>query len=285
MVALSHEEARGAIYLAMGAALPFILRTIGDWIINKMPKQCCDAKDLDDFKQKLTATSGETDITIYRVINGDRDWNDAVTDLKMNACGAVTIATARLLFWHWLQPILYAFVLYAYWDLIDEVQRILGLIVGGREALYWILTVIAVFRNPVYLLVDLSSTWKKDEYSLVAVNSGNYDTERGKRFIRIFNCGLYVIAPEKYVMMAITKSSGSGWAHCCVICFLPLMDLAGAVALIWAFIVDKAYGPLIIGYTITTIGGIFVIGNFVVSRCIANKTCGCCCKDNDNALE
>merc|ERR1712079_834192 len=150
-------------------------------------------------------------------------------DLKLNSCVSSSVAAVRYIFWHLLQPVLYAFVLYAYWDLLDPGQQILGLCVAMREFVYVLECTIGLCVNPVYLLVDLKSSWNENA-AYVAV---------------------YVISPEKYVFMSILAAPGSLVKHCFyVILFLIsiAMDFAGAVAFVWAIIVDNMYAPLMIGY-------------------------------------
>ena len=116
--------------------------------------------------------------------------------------------------------------------------------------MYWIMTIIAVFVNPVYLLADLRSTWK----------------EEGDLMVRMLSVSSYVIAPEKYVGLAIIKDGG-GTFWCFVWICLPLLDIAAVAACFSSFVVDNVYAPLITGYIITTLEGIFVIVMILYGYC------------------
>ena len=151
---------------------------------------------------------------------------------------------------------LYAVVLYAYWDLLDDGQRILGLVVGGRETLYWLMTIVSLYRNPCYLLVDLRASWNQ---------------KQNVQFERWIEVGMYVLAPEKYVGWAIVREERLNTNLCIgmiyTVVFLPMLDMAGVVALIWAVVSRNIYPPLMIGYAVTTIGGLSVIIGVVLFCC------------------
>lgn len=244
---LNHQQARDGLFLTIGVVSPFVLRTLGDWTISWILDKCCKLTKKELAKHLIGR--GDSRVTIVNVFDGTLSWHEARTELGLNQCAASLIALIRLLFWHWMQPFLYFYVLFAYWDLLVHIQRILGLIVGGREALYWLMTVFALCRNPVYLLVDLRSTW---------LNRRNV----------IFELVSYVIAPDKYVTLAMIKKGGRDYlSFCLVVIFLPLLDLAGVAAFILAFLTDNVYVPLMIGYAVTMIGGIVVVPWVIVVYC------------------
>ena len=247
---MSHEQARTALLLTIGAVTPFVLRYAGDWIVSLLIEKCCKMKKKELAIQLIG--KGESQATMNQAMQQRMTWEDARKDLGINFCTAFTVSMVRLLFWHWMQPFLYFWVVYAYWDLLDKGQQVLALIVAGREVIYFVLTLIGLCVNRVYLLVDLRASWKEEK----------------------LNLGLYVLAPEKYVYSTVVKSEGS-----VIICwqlgmyFLTAIDLAGVVAFIWAFAVDNVYAPIMVGYGVTTIGGIFVICAGCVA-CIAGKFSG-----------
>eukprot|EP01083_Nonionella_stella_P031985 87543_1 len=235
---VSHQTARDALFLTIGAVSPFILRSVADWTISFVLERCCS------MTKKELAThiigKGNSSVSIVNIWAGSINWTKAKERLGVNTCAAVTISIIRLLFWHWMQPILYVYVLYAYWDLLVETQQVLGLIVGVREVIYFLLTIIAACANPVFLIVDLRAS----SLSLV---------------------GCYVIAPEKYVFMALFNNLPDKYVfitkHGVVfgICVLVLMDFAGAISFVHALAIKNAYVPLMIGYGVTAIGGFFVV--------------------------
>eukprot|EP01084_Bolivina_argentea_P146692 256788_1 len=232
----SHAEARDVLFLVIGAVSPFILRSGGDFILSFIIRRCCKMTKKELGKAMIG--TGSSRVTIDRVFSNYFTWKEAYLDQGLNYCAALTVSSARLLFWHWVQPFLYGFVLYAYWNLLDHIQQILGLIVAGRECIYFILSLIAICINPSYLLLDLRATWFKDD----------------KRFI-----ALYVMAPEKYIAVAIARQHCHYVGTALLILFLSLLDIFGIVACVWAILVHNMYAPLMIGYSITTLGAIFFL--------------------------
>ena len=255
---LSHQQARNSIVLTIGVISPFILRTIGDWTVSFVLEKCCKLDKM-ELSGHLIGM-GDSEVTIEKVWDGKITWKEARENLGLrNNRAAILIASIRLLFWHWLQPFLYFYVLFAYWDLLVHIQRVFGLIVCGREGLYWIMTIIAAITNPVYLLVDLRSTWK----------------HAGQWWEKMFFIGSYVIAPEKYVATALLRGTGGNAAFFCFVAiFLPLLDLGGVAACVTAVLVDQVYAPLMVGYVITTVGGVFIV--FTVLYRLCYDYCCCC---------
>ena len=78
-------------------------------------------------------------------------------------CGALLEAAAKLLGWHWLQPSLYWALLAMHWGDIDAAQRVFGVGVAVREALYFLSTCVCLWTNPAFLLVDIGATVRSDE--------------------------------------------------------------------------------------------------------------------------
>ena len=242
----SHEGARVALFLTIGAVSPFILRSVGDWVIGYIIKICCDMTKTELTLQMIG--KGESNMTVMEIWHAKPSWSEAREDLSINFCAALTVSMLRLIFWHWMQPMLYAWVLYAYWDLLDDGQQILASIVAGREALYFLFTLIGLIKNRSYLLVDLRATWKDED-----VNGS-------------WSVILYVIAPEKNLFMVILCDHPAPVVRDTGMICLCVLDMAGIVAFIWAIGVDNVYVPLMIGYGVTTIGGIFVFPLWCYSR-------------------
>jgi hypothetical protein len=80
--------------------------------------------------------------------------------------------------------------------------------VAAREALYPLLTLVALRVKPIFLLANLSSS-----------------KNRVKSFL------LYVAMPEKYVLFCANGGEGSlGWLLWPLLIFLPAADLCGTAA-------------------------------------------------------
>ena len=183
-----------------------------------------DGNDVND-SDVLTAS------TIYR---GTIKWEQARRKLLHTKCQAYTISIFRILFVHWFQPIFYWFIFTAYKDNLDETQIILGYIVGIREIVYIILTIVCLKLNPTYLLVDVIGTLNASKVDFVT----------------------YVFAPEKFIYFCLDLKK----IWCCgsdlFLFLLILFDLVGIAALIVAINNQITPPLLMIGYFVTTIGGV-----------------------------
>ena len=81
---------------------------------------------------------------------------------------AITVALLRLVFWHWLQPVMYLWILYSYSKDITRLQLYFGLGVAVREVIYPILTFIALYRNPSFLIVNVCNNKTITDYLFMA---------------------------------------------------------------------------------------------------------------------
>ena len=156
------------------------------------------------------------------------------------------VGALRLVFWHWLQPGMYALSLYAYWDEIDATQRVLGLVVGAREALYPLLTLWALWGKPIFLLANLSSP-----------------KNRVKSFL------LYVAMPEKYVVLC-AEGGLPEWLYVPLFDFLPAADLCGTAALIVGGVKGTLPAALAVGYSVATLGWVAFVALLVVGVNVCN---------------
>eukprot|EP01047_Picozoa_sp_COSAG01_P087532 COSAG01_NODE_20183_length_966_cov_3.078431_1_plen_156_part_00 len=111
-----------------------------------------------------------------------------------STCGALCLAAARLLLWHWLQPVVYFMVLGCHWAELDAVQRGFGAAVAVREVLYVAATLLGLCANPAFLLVDVGASVR---------DTGRSGAQGGWPFL-----ALYALAPEKYVLMAALGGGG-----------------------------------------------------------------------------
>ena len=126
-------------------------------------------------------------------------------------------------------------------------QRWLGGFVLLREALY-LLTVVACARvNPAFLLVDVAASVR---------DKGGDKLEGGYTFL-----AMYVVAPEKYVGLALLGGGGLDnkglWLP--VVLYLgPLLDLCGLGALGAGLGAGGLPPALAVGYTVTALGALFM---------------------------
>ena len=131
----SRDELRGNFdNLAIGVAVPFVGRAIGNFIFKKMLnagfKECC-GKTTDELKEVLNPMAGDGDsgVTWGKIVGSidknlgleldknidvedDISWTKAADARGLNKCAAYLISTIVLIFWHWLQPFLYWLCLY-----------------------------------------------------------------------------------------------------------------------------------------------------------------------------
>lgn len=247
-----HETARDSVYLAVGALAPFVLRSVGDWTIGFITRKCCKMSPKELTKHLVGKGDSNHNVLLDNVIDNKLTWTQAKEGLEINQCAALFISIVRLIFWHCMQPLLYCYVLYAFWDLLDNVQQILGLIVAVREAIFFFMILLCTFRNPAFLLVDIRASCTQ-QAPLVAV---------------------YVIAPEKFIYLCL-NCCRADLLNAVGILVLSILDIAGMVAFVWAIAVHKMYAPMMIGYAITTLGGFLIIMVMCVGCCMVG--CSCCC--------
>merc|ERR1712048_1365410 len=101
--------------------------------------------------------------------------------------------------------------------------------------------------NPTYLLADLKASWKR------------------KDFNDKLSVIIYVLAPEKYVLMSITDQNLEGTSLIFLV-LLGILDMFGIAALVSAFLADNVYIPMMIGYGLTTLGAFVLVPFFVYAR-------------------
>jgi hypothetical protein len=266
-VAGSRDELRKEFeYLVYIVVVPFLLRALGWSVLRRLfdpcCKKCCE-KTMDEMEDVLNPVKGDGDsgVTWDYILLRNFTWSAAAKARGLNKCAAYFISTVVLVCWHWLQPLLYWLCLYLYWDLLDGTQQWLGCVVAGREGVYWLLTVIGCFHNPAYLLIDVMATWK--------------DVDRGQVLI-------YIFSPEKYVYLTannqVARCWGSGddsddddsetstYKFFGGVLLLILLDMFGVAALVAAIASGNMYPPMMIGYSMTTLGGlVFLFHNGCMS--------------------
>jgi hypothetical protein len=172
-----------------------------------------------------------------------------------SSCGQWLRGAARLLFWHTLQPILY-FVVFAICSSdLDRLQFTLGAMVGGREGLYLLCTILCVLCNPAFLVVDVQASIADEKATSIAP-----EWEYGPSFL-----ALYVLAPEKFVAFALFGKQGFNvrWLGNLIVVVSIILDLCAVGALGAGLGSDVLPLPLAIGYIVSALGGLGFTGIFV----------------------
>eukprot|EP01044_Picomonas_judraskeda_P017228 COSAG03_NODE_3202_length_2147_cov_0.996094_2_plen_158_part_00 len=142
-----------------------------------------------------------------------------------------------------------------YWGEIDADQRFVGVGVAVREALYFAWTLVALRSNPAFLLVDVATTMR--------------DKRRGASpRDAYFFLALYVLAPEKFVMLVGFGNHNMGrYDKFFVIPWIILStlggvlgDLCGVLALVDVVVRWLEGGSMLaalaVGYGATTLGAL-----------------------------
>ena len=131
-------------------------------------------------------------------------------------------------------------------DQIDRVQLILGLVVLGREVLYIVFTLIALLRNPAFLLVNVGA-------------------KRGVDTSEFIRHGLmFTLTPEKYVALAAFCGEAEAEEGCDAIApFIRIFFIwvllscdCCAVAALVVGAMNYLPLPLAVGYSVTGLAGL-----------------------------
>jgi hypothetical protein len=176
-------------------------------------------------------------------------WAEARVGLGLSVRQAVWSCGNKLLLWHWSQPLAYLAVFGAYYCSLDGIAafgftvRGLGIVVAVREATYLVYTILALWLNPAFLLLELESVLQpvEDHEALL------------QQWV------LYLLAPNHYVTMCVWRSARARWGKAVgfVLILVPLQcvcDLASVLALLSLLAKPSPPTPLVIGYWFTTCG-------------------------------
>ena len=241
------------ITLAGVCCLGYIGRAVGKKIFHCLSNTCCQGyceQDASQFADALLVGSkdGSSGVTLAAVEGQSMTWKEARVRLQLNSSAALSVSILRLLFFHWSQPIGYGVALYLYWHSLPFLQLILGCVVLFREVVYILLTLVAIRVNPAFLLVDSSATFQSSGWNLL----------------------LYVVCPEKFVYFCLGVRTNVP------LLILILCDLSGIAALVAAIQSGVTPVPLMIGYGITTLGGLAAL---MVVLILPLWSVGCGCGD------
>ena len=281
---------RGGHLLAVLVILPFLGRLLGEKALSRLKdclaQRCCsawcqpdDEEQIDERAMIATDSSDSSGslvyaaagrpaaraFTFYVLVNEDTDrhgvkkplqWKDARLRNRESKCGAAATALARVLLWHWLQPLLYFVALYCAWkeDGLEGRQLFLGVAVGVRELLYLVSTCLCIISRPSFLLVDPTASYKDRS----RIGRGGINLESGQGFL-----AMYILAPEKFVTYALFKDKGKRFIACVI---SVLLDLCGVVALFEGVMTGELTFALGIGYGATAAGGTFALGLFACEK-------------------
>lgn len=249
---------RHDIIVIWSVCLPFLLRFLEGIVRKHVLKLCYDkcCNGINPFRAALPIYNREGDFYNHGP-NLDKihelKWDECRLMYGYNFLTGFIVSAMRLIFWHMLQPIMYAFLLYAYSDVINDIQLKLGLIVAIRECIYFISIIIILFTLPSFLLVDIRA---EDDWC---------------KFICILL--FYTLTPDKYIIailirMLQEKVSGKtfGFAYyffeklcLCILLLLSLMDCCGTAAFIIGLMNKSLPVALGISYIFTTFGGICLL--------------------------
>jgi len=178
-----------------------------------------------------------------------RTWNESRIKSGLARRTAVLVSIARLLFWHWMQPVLYATVFYAYSDIVDEWQYVFGFAVLVREGMYFVVTLAGLVLAPGFLLFSPSTS----EWHTVLT---------------------YIAMPEKFVVVAIgLRVERAMVSDRCGGCFFVLLgaqllfDMCAIAALVFGGVQHTLYIPLVIGYSVTAVSAAAGILGYLYAIC------------------
>eukprot|EP01052_Picozoa_sp_SAG31_P012576 SAG31_NODE_739_length_12444_cov_14.976831_2_plen_932_part_00 len=145
-------------------------------------------------------------------------WNEARDSLGMTVQQAVGVSMARLLLWHWSQPMAFLFVFLTYFCELEPIQVSFGMLVAAREMIYLGTTLAGILVCPVYLLLDVTTVWAEIK-----------GESRAKGYWRL---AVYILTPHNYLALCLSaqfSEHGAPWQsrHCikmgafgCFICLV-----------------------------------------------------------------
>ncbi len=169
-------------------------------------------------------------------------WAEARSARRMNSRQAVLTSIAKLVLWHWTQPLAYLWVLGIYRCTIDEEwYQYLAALVAARELVYLATTVLAIWFCPVFLLLDPVTSWR--------------EAEPGLRALRV---ACYVLTPHNYVALCLANKFRSYRVGFLMLASVQVLaDFSSCFTLVLALVNQHHVTALVIGYSITATSFIF----------------------------
>lgn len=146
----------------------------------------------------------------------------------------IALCAARLVLWHWLQPVSFVLIYFSWRDeLHSEIQQLLALAVLLRETLYFLCSLVALLLSPAFLLADIGASWRSGARAEVIA---------------------YVLMPEKYLGWYLAESEVARHRFNIYCAIVILLDLCGLMAL-WSSFSGRSElpAPLAGCYVVTTV--------------------------------
>ena len=200
------------------------------------------------------------------LIFGGSSWGAARDCNGLSPRQALRHGALTLLGWHLLQPALYFYVFFGAFSDLDRAQQVLGSLVAVREGVYALSVLACVAVNPAFLLVNARATARDEDNVEISPLYAGYGW-----------LALYVLAPEKFVVVALTGKGGldmEDWIGGVWFAFVgPLLDLCGMAALGAGLGAGHLPPPLAVGYSVTAAGALLVAA-FAIHRGIARNARG-----------
>ena len=177
-------------------------------------------------------------------------WAEARSARRMNSRQAVVTSIAKLMLWHWSQPLAYLLVLDAYkCTLEDEWYQGLAALVAARELVYLATTILAVCCCPVFLLLDPVTSWK--------------EAQPGLRALRL---ACYVLTPHNYVALCLANKFRSHRVGFLMLASVQVLaDFSSCFTLVLTLVSQQRATALVIGYSITATSFIFFFAPMAIA--------------------
>ncbi|RYE46578.1 MAG: hypothetical protein EOP48_21825 [Sphingobacteriales bacterium] len=219
----------------------------------------CDSPDIRDSKVKLNKMMSDNKLQDPRDLVCTAAHLKQLNIAEICLCMGWTVCTGyavlfiRLLFWHWMQPVMYCWALYAFSDEISSVQLGLGCVVAVREAFYALITLYCIFYHQQVFLINFTRKTLVEE----------------KEELKGTLLFLYFVMPEKFLILFIvggfsdvTDANGDSdvkFVGRRANLFFVYFDVMAVVALLHGLIKHNLPYPLAIGYGVVSLSGVFMI--------------------------
>lgn len=116
-------------------------------------------------------------------------WHETADALGLSGRQALSVAIAKLVLWHWSQPVAYLVVLRVYYCDLDPQQVAFAQVVAAREVLYLSTTIVGILLCPSYLLLDIATVWNEAKATTT----------------KLLRVAVYVLTPHNYVALCLAN--------------------------------------------------------------------------------
>eukprot|EP01043_Picozoa_sp_COSAG02_P015655 COSAG02_NODE_672_length_18655_cov_7.874003_7_plen_875_part_00 len=200
-------------------------------------------------------------------------WTQARLARVLTQRQALGSAVAKLVLWHWSQPLAYLWLLDSFRCYVAELgptQQYLSALVAAREVLYLASTLLALVACPSFLLLDLKTVWNE-----------------ATRLQRITRLAMYLLCPQNYVAMCLAnRFERCRQLFVCLAAVQVLADVSSCFALVnlmasnIEFKISNSTStvassddvpslqvdpvPLEIGYSVTALGFLLFFGPLMI---------------------